>query len=44
MAQRRSGTKMDLRACHGEVRKDGALPMNVLETPIKEWVAKRKTS
>src|SRR6266404_2676664 len=38
------GQKMDLRVFHDEVPKNGALPMNVLETQIKEWVAKRKAS
>jgi uncharacterized protein (DUF885 family) len=33
---------MDLRAFHDEVLKNGALPMSVLETHIKNWVAKRK--
>jgi uncharacterized protein (DUF885 family) len=43
-AEKELGQKMDLRGFHDEVLKNGALPMSVLETQIKEWVAKRKTS
>jgi uncharacterized protein (DUF885 family) len=35
---------MDLRAFHDEVLKNGSLPMSVLETHIKDWVAKRKSA
>ncbi|HYJ05639.1 MAG TPA: DUF885 domain-containing protein [Chthoniobacterales bacterium] len=41
-AEKELGQKMDLRAFHDEVLKNGSLPMSVLETHIKEWVAKRK--
>jgi len=41
-AERELGQKMDLRAFHDEVLANGALPMSVLETHLKEWVAKRK--
>lgn len=41
-AEKELGQKMDLRAYHDEVLKNGALPMSVLETHIKDWVAKRK--
>ena len=43
-AEKELGPKMDLRAFHDEVLKNGGLPMSVLETQIKDWVAKRKTS
>ena len=43
-AEKELGQKFDLRAFHDEVLKNGALPMSVLETQIKDWVAKRKTS
>ena len=42
-AEKELGQKMDLRAFHDEVLKNGALPMSVLETHIKTWVAKRKS-
>jgi uncharacterized protein (DUF885 family) len=41
-AEKELGQKMDLRAFHDEVLKNGALPMGVLEAHIKEWVAKWK--
>lgn len=41
-AEKELGAKMDLRAFHDQVLKNGGLPINVLETQIKEWVAKRK--
>ena len=43
-AEKELGQKMDLRAFHDEVLKNGALPMSVLETHIKTWVAKRKSA
>lgn len=43
-AEKELGQKMDLRAFHDQVLKNGGLPMSVLETQIKDWVAKRKTS
>jgi uncharacterized protein (DUF885 family) len=43
-AEKELGQKMDLRAFHDELLKNGALPMSVLETHIKEWVAKRKSA
>ena len=43
-AEKELGVKMDLRAFHDEVLKNGGLPMNVLETQIKEWVGKRKSA
>ncbi|MEY2565082.1 MAG: hypothetical protein QOH88_3275 [Verrucomicrobiota bacterium] len=43
-AEKELGPKFDLRAFHDEVLKNGALPLNVLETHIKEWVGKRKSA
>jgi uncharacterized protein (DUF885 family) len=43
-AEKELGQKMDLRAFHDEVLKNGALPMSVLETHIKGWVARRKST
>jgi uncharacterized protein (DUF885 family) len=41
-AEKELGQKMDLRAFHDEVLKNGALPLSVLEIHLKEWVAKAK--
>jgi uncharacterized protein (DUF885 family) len=41
-AEKELGQKFDLRAFHDEVLKNGALPLSILETHIKEWVAMRK--
>jgi uncharacterized protein (DUF885 family) len=43
-AEKELGSKFDLRGFHDEVLKNGALPLNVLETHLKEWVAKRKNA
>ena len=43
-AEKELGQKMDLRAFHDQVLKNGGLPMSVLETEIKQWVAKRKNA
>lgn len=41
-AEKDLGQKFDRRAFHDEVLKNGALPLSVLETHLKEWVAKAK--
>ena len=41
-AEKELGQKFDLRAFHDEVLKNGGLPMSILETHLKEWVAKAK--
>jgi len=41
-AEKELGSKFDLRVFHDEVLANGALPMSILESHIKEWVAKRK--
>jgi uncharacterized protein (DUF885 family) len=43
-AEKELGPKFDLRAFHDEVLKNGALPLSVLETHLKEWVAKAKNA
>ncbi len=40
-AEKELGQKFDLRAFHDEVLKNGALPLSVLETHLKGWVAKQ---
>jgi len=34
--------KFEVRAFHGQILGNGALPMDVLEVPIKAWVKKQK--
>jgi uncharacterized protein (DUF885 family) len=41
-AERRLGSKFDVRAFHAQVLMSGALPMAVLETKINDWVAATK--
>ena len=43
-AEKELGQKFDLRAFHDEVPKNGALPLSILETHPKGWVAKRKSA
>jgi uncharacterized protein (DUF885 family) len=38
MAQKRLGDKFDVRAFHDAVLENGALPLDVLETKVNEWV------
>jgi uncharacterized protein (DUF885 family) len=38
LAQQTLGTRFDLRAFHTEVIKDGALPLDLLESKIKSWM------
>jgi uncharacterized protein (DUF885 family) len=42
-ATRELGTKFDVRQFHDEVLDNGALPLDVLEHRIKEWVRRRST-
>lgn len=37
-AERKLGDKFDIKAFHREVLVDGAVPMPVLETKIREWI------
>jgi uncharacterized protein (DUF885 family) len=41
-ARKELGDRFDIRAFHDQVLGAGALPMDVLETHIKEWVASQK--
>lgn len=41
-AERELGAKFDIRLFHDEVLRNGAVPLDVLETHIREWVAGRK--
>jgi uncharacterized protein (DUF885 family) len=43
-AEKELGQKFDLPAFHDEVLKNGALPLSVLETHLKEWVEKRRNA
>jgi uncharacterized protein (DUF885 family) len=42
-AARELGPRFDLRLFHDAVLTDGALPLDVLETRIDQWIAQRKT-
>jgi uncharacterized protein (DUF885 family) len=37
-AQQSLGTRFDLRDFHTEVLKDGAMPLDILETKMKAWM------
>ena len=43
-AEQELGAKFDVRLFHDEVLRNGAVPLDVLETHIKEWVKGRKGS
>ena len=43
-AERELGERFDVRAFHREVLTDGALPMDVLQTKIRAWIATQKTT
>jgi uncharacterized protein (DUF885 family) len=43
-AERTLGAKFDIRAFHDEILKDGALPLNILESKINEWIVKQQQS
>ena len=42
-ATRELGDKFDIRTFHDELLSNGALPLDVLETRLKAWVARQKT-
>lgn len=41
-AQQELGDKFDIKGFHDEVLKDGPVPLNILESKIKDWAAKQK--
>ncbi len=41
-AERTLGPRFDLRAFHRQVLVDGGLPLDVLETKIREWIARER--
>jgi uncharacterized protein (DUF885 family) len=41
-AQKALGSSFSLRAFHDEILRDGALPLDVLETKISNWIAKQQ--
>lgn len=41
-SERELGAKFSIRDFHDEILKDGALPLDVLERKIKEWIARQK--
>jgi uncharacterized protein (DUF885 family) len=43
-ATKELGDKSDVRAFHDQVLANGALPLDVLESRIKEWVQAQKTA
>ena len=44
MAQAELGESFDIRGFHDKLLGNGALPLNVLETHMKEWVAEQKAA
>src|SRR4029077_13035478 len=40
-AHQKLGSKFDLRAFHDEVLGNGALPLDVLDTEVKEWISRQ---
>ncbi|RXK56604.1 DUF885 domain-containing protein [Oleiharenicola lentus] len=43
-AEKELGAKFDIRLFHDEVLRNGAVPLTVLETHIREWVAAQKAA
>jgi len=41
-AQKELGDRFDIRAFHDEVLSEGALPLDLLETKLTEWIASRR--
>ena len=41
-AQKELGSKFDIREFHDQVIDSGALPLNVLEQQINEWIAQKQ--
>ena len=36
------GPRFDIRAYHDEVLRNGALPLDLLEQDVREWIAKKR--
>ena len=43
-AKKELGSKFDIRQFHDEVLDSGALPLDVLETQVNEWIAQKKAA
>jgi uncharacterized protein (DUF885 family) len=43
-AQRELGSKWDIRDFHDEILDSGALPLDVLETQVSEWISQKRAS
>lgn len=41
-AENKLGSKFDIKAFHNEILKDGALPLDVLDIKIDEWINKQQ--
>jgi len=41
-ARQKLGPKFDLRAFHDEVLGNGALPLDVLDSEVKDWIARQE--
>lgn len=41
-ARQELGDKFDIRGFHDEILKDGPVPLNILESKIKDWAARQK--
>ncbi len=44
LAKKELGPKFDLREYHDVVLRDGALPLDVLEEVVRDWIAKKKSA
>ncbi len=43
-AQKELGSKFDIRQFHDEILDSGALPLDVLEEQVDEWIAQKKAA
>lgn len=43
LAERELGARFDIRASHDEVLGHGAVPLDVLESNIRAWIARQKS-
>lgn len=42
-AEKSLGSRFDVRAFHDELLKDGALPLDLLETKMDQWIAVQRS-